>query len=63
MNYKSKRVQTAENLGYTPPKMQLYQQQSECIGLVSNSKASHSVNRHLFWEYEQLAALQQLHTK
>ena len=61
MNYKSKRVQTAENVGYTPPKMQLYQQQSECVGLVS--KASHSVYRHLFWEYEQLAALQQLHTK
>ena len=46
MNYKSKRVQTAENVGYTPPKMQLYQQQSECVGLVS--KASHSVYRHLF---------------
>ena len=28
MNYKWKRVQTAENLGYTPPKMHLYQQQS-----------------------------------
>ena len=63
MNDKSKRVQTVESLGYIPSKIQLYQQQSECVGPVSKSKASHSVYRHLLWEYEQLATLQQLHTK